>query len=331
MARILIVEDDEALSRLLSEALESWGYDVDAVGDGTDGYERVYLAPAGYDVVLLDLELPRMPGPTFLRNAAGQLRERTPVVIMTGEQRMLDALGETRRWAFGVLKKPFELQHMREMVEHALKQRAVYVTARRQAERIQELETRVRDLVTQNQALFEEARLDALTRLPNRRRLQEDLGRLRANAERYARPFAFALFDVDDFRRYNSKCGYTGGDRAIQWVADLLREAVRRGDSVYRFGGDEFVVVMEAQGIEQAVIAAERLRAHVAARSRAEDAPVEGPVTMSAGVVAVEAGAPRSVTQLVQQADRLLRSAKASGGDRVHPEVERSALASNGV
>jgi diguanylate cyclase (GGDEF)-like protein len=262
-----------------------------------------------------------MPGPTFLRTAAQQLRGRTPVIIMTGADRMLDALGETRRWAFGILKKPFDLEHLREIIEHALRQRAVYVTAHRQAERIQELEARIRDLVTQNQVLFEEARLDALTCLPNRRRLHEDLGRLYANAERYDRPFALALLDVDNFRRYNQEQGYAGGDRAIRRVAELLHGAVRKGDTVYRFGGDEFVVVMQAEALEQAVTAADRLREAVARASGAGEGSVEGPITLSTGVAWVEPGEPRSISALIQRADEHLRKAKLAGGNTVFPQI----------
>ena len=323
MARILVVEDDASLLAMLGEALREWGHQVDVAGDGIGGYEKVYLADATYDVVLCDLELPRMPGPTFLRTAVQQLRGRTPVIIMTGADRMLDALGETRRWAFGVLKKPFQLDHLREIVEHALQQRVVYERATKQAQRIDELEARIRDLVMQNQALFEEARLDALTLLPNRRRMQEDLGRMYANADRYDRPFALALCDVDDFRRYNKEQGYVGGDRAIRRVADLLRAALRQGDTIYRFGGDEFVIVMQADEIVEAVVAMERLRQAVEHGSSAHrEGDQDERITLSIGVAAVEPGESRSVPALIQRADEQLRIAKAAGGNCTYPRVK---------
>lgn len=318
MSRILVVEDDPSLSALLAEALKGWGHTVEVAHDGSQGYELVYTANPPYDLVLCDLELPKMPGPTLLRTASQQLRERTPVVIVTGADRLIDALGETRRWAFGILRKPFEMAHLREIVDHALQQRAVYARARQQSRKIDELEARIRDLVKQNQALYEEARLDALTRLPNRRRLHEDLGRMYANADRYARPFALALLDVDDFRRYNSRLGYAGGDRAIRRVASLLLRAIRHGDTVYRFGGDEFVVVMQAQDIDQGIFVTDRLRDEIAKTSPEEDGER---ITLSAGVAAVHPGDPRSIAALIRRADEQLRLAKAAGGNCVQPQI----------
>lgn len=317
MARILVVEDDLDLSAFLSDALKTWGHDVDVAYDGVQAYERVYVSRRPYDAVLCDLELPRMPGPTFLETATAQLRGKTPVIIVTGAERMVEALGETRRWAFGLLRKPFEMEHLKEIVDHALRQRTIYTTADTQGRRIEELEARVRDLVRQNQALFDEARLDALTRLPNRRRLEEDLGRSYANADRYDRAFAMALLDVDRFRRYNRQLGYAGGDRAIRRVADLLREAVRKGDTVYRFGGDEFVLLMQDQDLAQGLHATQRV---LDAVSGAEPLHEDGqPLTLSAGVTAVGRGDPRSITMLLRRADELLRKAKAKGGNRVMP------------
>ncbi len=321
MARVLVVEDDPDLSSFLADALKTWGHDVDVVYDGVQAYEHVYVSKRPYDTVLCDLELPRMPGSTFLETAAQQLRGKTPVVIVTGAERMVDALGETRRWAFGLLKKPFEMAHLKEIVDHALRQRTIYLTTNDQARRIEELEIRLRDLVRQNQALFEEARLDALTRLPNRRRMDEDLDRHYANADRYDRSFAMALLDVDEFRRYNQQLGYAGGDKAIRRVADLLRMAVRKGDTVYRFGGDEFVILMQTQHLAQAVYATQRVLDEVASADPIQES--DRPLTLSAGVTAVKRGDARSSRVLLRRADELLRLAKSSGGNRVmpHPPV----------
>ncbi|MFV1957871.1 MAG: diguanylate cyclase [Planctomycetota bacterium] len=321
MARILVIDDDAQLGDLLRTTLGERGHDVDVAVDGVEAYERVYVAQATYDLVLCDLEMPRMPGSTFLRMVENQLKGRTPVVIVTGADRMLDALGQARRWAFGVLKKPFELGHLHEIVDHALQQREHYDRTARQARRIEELEARIRDLVKQNQSLFQEARLDSMTMLPNRRRLHEDLGRMVANVDRYERPFALCLLDVDDFRRYNEEQGYAGGDEAIRRVADLLRAAVRQGDTVYRFGGDEFIVVMQAQDLEQALRITERLRREIEEGSAAvsEEGDEPDPITISAGVVAVVPGEERSITGLVRRADIQLRIAKAAGGNAVYP------------
>lgn len=318
MGHILVVEDDEAFREFLTTALEEWGHDVDSVSEGQAAYQRIYLAQPVYDLILCDLVLPGLQGPDLLHRAEKQVRDRTPVVVVSGKERAIDALGDAREWIFRIVKKPCEVEELRKTVEQALWVRAGMRERLRQQERIHELEQRVHDLVRQNVALFEEARIDPLSGLPNRRRLEEDLGKKYANVERYGAAFAVALCDVDAFRRYNDEFGYEGGDKAIRHVARTLQGAVREGDTVYRFGGDEFVVVMEAQGMEQAWRVADRLRGALA------EAPgphgVSDQVTMSVGIATAHEGDPRSITLLLREANRHLSAAKREGGNRVRPQ-----------
>ena len=159
---------------------------------------------------------------------------------------------------------------------------------------------------------------------PNRRRFEEDMGRKYANTDRYGAPFAIALVDVDDFRQFNEHLGYEGGDRAIQHVASLLTQATRGGDLVYRYGGDEFIVVMEAQSLAQGLHVAERLVQSVAASPVPElIRGVIEPITISAGVAAVASGDERSVSTLVREANRFLSQAKKAGGNCARPDLER--------
>ena len=317
MAHILTIEDDPVFRDFLVDAMGDWGHEVDVAGDGPEAYHRIYLGQPAYDLVVCDLLLPSMQGPDLLRRVARQVRNRTPVIVVSGKERAIDALGDVRDWVFRVLKKPLELEDLREAVDQALMLRETLLGTQALEERIAELEERVHDLVDQNVELFEEARLDPLTRLPNRRRLEEDLGKKYANVERYGAAFAVALCDIDGFRRYNHEFGYEGGDAAICYVARRLHELVREGDTVYRFGGDEFVVVMEAQGIDQAVQVADRLRAALALLPGPKG--VADAVTMSVGVSAAQEGTPRSTMGMLREANRQLTAAKEAGGNRVFP------------
>ena len=272
MARILVVEDDAGVIELLEGALETRGHDVTAVRDGEEAYLTLFTAWPVYDLVVCDLELSRMAGRELLTRVAAQVRSHTPVLVVSGNERLLDALGEVGEWVFDVLHKPFELDDLHQKVERALEHRetlrvgeAAQCGLQEVQHRLDELDRRIHDLARQNVQLFEEARLDSLTRLPNRRRFEEDMGRKYANTDRYGASFAIALCDVDGFRLFNHHLGYEGGDRAIRHVAHLLTMATRGGDIVYRYGGDEFVVVMEAQSLQQGLHVAERLVESVAA------------------------------------------------------------------
>ena len=91
---------------------------------------------------------------------------------------------------------------------------------------------------------FSEVRTDPLTRVSNRRGLDETLESMFALMERYEEPFSLAIFDIDHFKQVNDKKGHLHGDRTLQAVARVIDEAVRDTDIVARYGGEEFVVVM---------------------------------------------------------------------------------------
>ncbi len=321
MARILVVEDDEAVIGLLAEVLRSWGHEVILATDGREAYRQIYIAWPVFDVVLCDLELPRMQGHDLLTRLEDQLRPRTPVVVVSGKDRLIDSLDELDRWIVGVLKKPFHIEDLRGIVDEALRRRADLLQGQEE-EHLQDLERRLDVLVAENVQLFEEARLDPLSRLPNRRRLEEDLGKKHANTNRYGSAFALALVDVDDFRRFNDKLGYEGGDVAIRHIAKLLDQATREGDTVYRYGGDEFVVLMEAQSLVQGIQVADRLRLAVVTAAVPEAiGGLAEQITLSVGVAAAIKGDSRSIVALIREANRHLDDAKLSGGNCIRPEA----------
>ena len=168
------------------------------------------------------------------------------------------------------------------------------------------------------EAIVHLARHDPLTDLPNRRVVEENLGRLLARSERGI-PSALLLIDLDNFKEVNDRVGHASGDDVLRTFARLFLETVRPGDLVGRIGGDEFVVLLEGAGAEEARVAAERIR------ERAEHVPVpEGydgpPLGVSVGVAAVQGhGDPASV---LATADAALYEAKAGGKGRVAVQTQ---------
>jgi diguanylate cyclase (GGDEF)-like protein len=168
--------------------------------------------------------------------------------------------------------------------------------------------------------MHDDARHDALTGLGNRLRLAEDLEILRGRVERYGHVYCVAVFDVDDFKGYNDARGHAAGDDALKTVAGALAREIRTGDAVYRYGGEEFVVLLPEQSAATALLAAERLRAAV--EQLRIPHPAGGVLTVSAGV----AGLDDTVTSpdaLFELADKALYRAKEAGRNRV--EIHGSA------
>ncbi|HTU09639.1 MAG TPA: diguanylate cyclase [Allosphingosinicella sp.] len=159
------------------------------------------------------------------------------------------------------------------------------------------------------------ASTDALTGLPNRRRLMEGMELEVTRAERNGRPLAFALLDIDRFKSINDTHGHPAGDAVLQAVADELGKVTRAGDLLGRFGGEEFAIVMPETNLEQARWACERLRKAVAGRTMHYPNGTVGRVTISSGV-ALLAGE-EGCDHLISRADGALYKAKEDGRDLV--------------
>jgi len=173
-------------------------------------------------------------------------------------------------------------------------------------------------LVESDRAHRRRSTLDSLTGLFNRTALEQRLGELHGQPCNPAEGLshAFLLCDLDHFKRVNDRFGHAAGDAVLQDVAYTMRAALRAGDSIYRVGGEEILVMLPGAGHPEALEIAERLR--VAVRERR---PVGIPVSLSIGVAVAE---PTTVDteDLLARADAALYAAKAGGRDLVYIDSE---------
>ena len=180
----------------------------------------------------------------------------------------------------------------------------------------QELSELNRQLITTQEALRVQATHDALTGIWNRRAIMEVLGKNFGQARRRKTPMAVVLADIDHFKQVNDGYGHLAGDEVLRAVAGRLEAAVRNGDYVGRYGGEEFLVVLDACDSQGAACVAERVRQAVRSRSiEYENTRID--VTLSLGV-AVHHAEDGDVTAetLVKLADDALYHAKRQGRDR---------------
>jgi len=331
MARVLVVEDDTIFAALLQSALETWGHESVLVGDGQEAFREVAGHGEEYDLILCDLQMPRMPGKLFLEQAAGLIRDEIPVIVLSADRLLIDALGEVRDWVFDAVEKGLELEALHRLVERALEKRRAFLSVRDEQNRIVLLERRNEFLLRQAQAMYEQSRIDSMTGLPSRRRLEEEFASFLASGGPFGGSFVLALCDMDDFRRMNKEWGYEGGDKGIVRCAGLMREAMRTGDRLYRYGGDEFVLLVQAHSIREGAQATERLRAHVALAPGCVVGDIRlPPITFSAGL-AFSAGLSRpTLPLLLHQATRALRRAKENGGNGIWPLGEEEGREESG-
>ena len=158
-----------------------------------------------------------------------------------------------------------------------------------------------------NQHFAQLALCDDLTGVGNRRRLDRDLAIEARNGDT---PVAVIMVDVDHFKRINDELGHDAGDQVLRAVADVLRREVRTGDVVYRYGGEEFCVLLAETNTTEAGQVAERIRFSVSRMALA----VDDPLTVSIGVAL---GKGTHVAQTMLRADEALFKSKDGGRDRV--------------
>jgi diguanylate cyclase (GGDEF)-like protein len=155
---------------------------------------------------------------------------------------------------------------------------------------------------------------DVLTRLPNRRRLELDLDLEIARSLRYNRPIACIMLDVDHFKRVNDTHGHQAGDEILSEFGKAFNASLRETDTAYRYGGEEFCVLLRETDAAAGAVVAERLRTEIATRFAGNLGSAM--VTASLGVAAIPTDAVDATT-LIAAADRALYVAKASGRNRV--------------
>lgn len=158
------------------------------------------------------------------------------------------------------------------------------------------------------------ATTDQLTAVANRRGFLQAAEALLAMSRRAEKPLSMVLCDIDYFKRINDRFGHTGGDRALQRFAGLLRDSVRTEDVVGRIGGEEFAIALAGMDSREAERVTARLRESLHAKVQASGYDIE--LTASFGIA--QLGQDDDIQALLQRADDALYVAKNSGRDTVH-------------
>jgi two-component system, cell cycle response regulator len=295
---VLVVEASETVRAVLVRQLGDRGYRVVAATDGEAALALV--AAERPDAILLDHELPGLPGAEVLdRLRADDALAAVPVIMLTHSADREVLVEGLRRGAHDHLVAPFDPAELDARVMAALRVKALHD-----------------QLVDANRRLAAQAMTDELTGLANRRHGAHALERAVALATRHGHALALARVDIDHFKDINDTYGHQAGDQVLAEVGRRLASALRGGDELARWGGDEFVIILPDTEREGALRAAERLRAAVGA------APV--PVGEGAADVTISVGwahwSGDTPDDLLARADRSLYQAKDTGRNAVRPE-----------
>lgn len=153
--------------------------------------------------------------------------------------------------------------------------------------------------------------IDELTGLYNYRYYEKRIDEEIAYAKRYNKVFSIVLFDIDNFKSYNDKCGHLAGNRLLKELAKIVKENSRKSDIPIRFGGDEFLILLPDTNKRGALIFAEKIRTIIA------DRDIKPKVTVSGGVGTFPTDTAKDSKELFKLIDKALYRAKAEGKNRV--------------
>jgi two-component system cell cycle response regulator len=298
-ATVLVVDDSGATRRILRRELEKAGYRVAEAADGMAALDTCRLISP--DLVLLDIDMPVMDGPSALAamRADDDLAE-IPVLFLTARTSGPDVAAGLRLGAQDYLRKPCDPAELAARVATALSQRGRHEHLREQAEQADR-----------------DSAVDALTGLANRRRFQREIDELRATLGG-STPIGLVMIDIDHFKQVNDTEGHLVGDVVLRIAARRLLAAVDPQNLVVRWGGEEFVVLAAPPADSPIEDLAERLRNVICSSPFGIGDEQALQVTVSVGCVS---GPLEGLEAIVRLADEALYDAKRGGRNRVVSRV----------
>jgi two-component system, cell cycle response regulator len=296
----LVVDDSVVYRKLIGDHLRNWEFGVTLAVNGREAWQ--VLEQAGSPkLVLLDWVLPDLDGIELCRRIrdARSKSAYVYIILLTGKDGRQDMLEAMRAGADDYLSKPFD--------ELELKARLMV------GKRILELQE---ELVSARESMRHAATHDSLTGLLNRGEIVNTLERELERGRRDAHPLSLVLGDIDHFKKVNDTHGHLLGDEVLREVSRRLRQQLRVYDSVGRYGGEEFLMVLPNCDLGSALERAEQLRATIATT------PVDlsgkpCPITMSMGVAVSSSEGKDQAEALLNLADAGLYAAKDNGRNQV--------------
>jgi len=299
--RILIADDSIVSRHLLDATLRKWGYDVVVACDGNEAW-KVLQSPDAPKMAILDWMMPGMTGPEVVRKVRESAREKdiyTYIILLSSKSEREEMIEGMESGADDYLTKPFN--------PHELKVRL------RPGTRIIELQ---QELIAAREELRDQATKDFLTRIWNRSSILDIFRRELLRGAREKNPVGLVLADLDHFKAVNDTYGHFAGDAVLREFVRRLNASVRPYDSIGRYGGEEFLIVLPGCDEADTRKQAERMREALANEPMAfnEEARL---VTCSYGATAWLPDAAVEEESLIRITDDALYRAKRQGRNRV--------------
>ncbi len=302
--KLLIVEDGRNSRQVYAEILQEEGFYVDTCGSLEEAYEMI--SDEIYDILLVDIQLPDGSGLDIL-NKVKMTDAGSKVIIVTGHASVDNAVKALNMGAFAYLRKPLNIGELKISIKRAYK-------LKRLAEENLYLLDRFKEMSIK----------DPHTGLYNYRYLGERLKKELERARRHQTPLSIAMIDIDYFKSVNDLYGHNFGNAVLKDFSKFLVGFVRTTDTVIRYSGEEFVIMMPDTTRDGAIMMMRRMLDAIS-RYVFDPSSKRVRLNVSGGIWTLKKDDFSSTASSVMHAvDRAVRKAKELGGNRLEIHAERS-------
>jgi diguanylate cyclase (GGDEF)-like protein len=292
--RVLIVDDDEAVRNTMNEYIQTAGYNSEAVSCAEEALETIKKVE--FQVIITDIILPAMGGLELTKSI--KEANDTDVIVMTGYGDDYSYEEAINVGASDFVIKPVRLEELLLRLKRVLKERELTKERVRMMEKLQRL-----------------AVTDGLTKLYNSRSFYSQLETEVDRFNRYKHPLALLLLDLDHFKEYNDNYGHLEGDKVLVRFSQIIKSCLRANDSAYRYGGEEFTVILPETAGAEARTVAQRIRSALEAERFSPKNGKDVQITISIGVT--EYQVEEELSTFIQRADKAMYLSKQNGRNKV--------------
>jgi diguanylate cyclase (GGDEF)-like protein len=298
-ATILLVEDDKLQAEITKDYLVKYGYKVLIAVDGKSAIKT--LSSQNVDLVLLDVVLPDISGYDVCRWIKVNDSTRfLPVIMLTIKGSTKDKVEGLRIGADDYLPKPYNEIELNARIYASLRVKSLRDELIRKNQQLEEVLTKLEKI----------AITDPLTGLFNRRYFESVIEKEYNKTVRYKTPTSCLVIDIDYFKRINDNYGHRKGDEVLKEIARLIKDCLRKVDTIARWGGEEFVILMPGTDSQKAYVAAERIKDTIEKNSFSG---INEKITISIGISSIPSEYIDSAEKFIDTADNALYEAKAKG------------------
>jgi len=292
MSKILIVNNNEAIRESVKLLLASGGHtNIIMASDGAEAFELFQTEKP--DLVITDINMSICSGLELIK----QLRANTdsaltPVIVLSASTSPHDHIASYQAGADMYINK---------LIEKA--DRLVFLA---------QVTTLLQKNALRNK-IIDSYMKDTLTDLPRRESFNSMFKQQVAACKRSNSPLSISILDIDYFKQVNDTCGHVAGDNVLKEFAQIVRDNIRPSDGVFRFGGEEFVVLLPNTSAEESLIVLNRVRDKIKATTFTNELKIN----FSAGLYEITNGSETQTEEYLGLADKALYEAKNNGRDRI--------------